>query len=278
MELEPREEALLQQLRAQEIRIPPRPQVLLEIEQLLADENASERMIAQLVGRDMSLSAEIFKLVNSPYYRRGAKIESLDHAIRMMGRRQIGTTVRSVALRRQLGADDPRLETFWEHCTGIAVLCSVLCEQLDRPGKLTTDQAYLLGLFHDCGVPVLIHQIEGYGTVPLATRAAPDYLGEDDDHATSHCIAGLLVAQEWQLPDMLCEAIRAHHYVIDETVSAPQALALLQLARHAYITHQDWEHSEWAFQGAAALTALDLDPNRLEAVMQEALSSFSVLH
>ena len=29
--------------------------------------------------------------------------------------------------------------------------------------KLTADQAYLIGLFHDCGVPVLMQHIKGYG-------------------------------------------------------------------------------------------------------------------
>lgn len=278
MDLEPQELALLEKLRAANIRIPPRSQVLQDIEGMLRDDNTSEKAIGQVIARDVSLTAEVFKLVNSPFYRRGAKIESLDQAVRMLGRKPMGEIARSAILRQQLGGNDPRMEAFWEICTDIGTICSVLCMHLDRPGKLTSEQAYLVGLFHDCGVPVLVQQVKGYGAAALVPGAAPDFLGEDDDKMTSHSVAGLLVAQEWDLPNMLCQAIRAHHYVIAENQEEPHALAILQLARHAYAKHNGWENADWDFHGARVLEVLDLAPDRLDGVMEEAISSFDILH
>ena len=278
MELDVHELKLLDKLRAASIRIPPRSQVLHDIESMLRDDDATERMIGQLIARDAALTAEVFKLANSPFYRRGAKIDSLEHAVRMLGRKPMGEIARSAMLRQQLGGNDPRMESFWERCTDVGTIASVLCDHLERPGKLTTEQAYLIGLFHDCGVPVLVQQVQGYADSALAPGAVPDYIAEDDGNNTSHCIAGLLVAQEWELPVVLCEAIRAHHYVIAAEQPAAHAIAVLQLARHSYAKCQGWENAEWEYHAARVLEILEIAPERLEAVMDAALASFEMLH
>lgn len=278
MELDAHELKLLEKLRAAKIRIPPRSLVLQEIETMLRDDNSTERMIGKLIARDAALTAEVFKLVNSPYYRRGAKVESLEHAVRILGRKPMSEIARSAILRQQLGGNDPRMEPFWERYTDIGTICSVLCDQLERPGKLTTEQAYLAGLFHDCGVPVLAQQVKGYGDVALTPGAVADFIAEDDDKDTSHCIAGLLVAQEWELPALLCEVIRAHHYVIAGDQPAPHAIAILQLARHAHAKVQGVENAEWEFHAPRVLEVLELSEQRIQGVMDDALASFEMLH
>jgi len=49
---------------------------------------------------------------------------------------------------------------------------------------------------------VLAQQVKGYGDVALTPGAVADFIAEDDDKGTSHCVAGLLVAQEWDLPSI----------------------------------------------------------------------------
>jgi HD-like signal output (HDOD) protein len=278
MELEAPERALLEKLRASNIRIPPRPQILHDIQAMLEDDNSTERMIGQLIARDVGLTAEVFKLANSPFYRRGAKIETVENAVRMLGRRTMGEVARNALLRQQLGRGSAQLESFWERCTDLGTLCSVLCDQLERPGKLSADQAYLLGLFHDCGVPVLMQHIKAYGLPQFDCPTGPDFLAEDDAHATSHCIAGVMVALEWELPDLLCEVIRGHHYVIGEEQDAPHAIALLQLANHAYAQLRGWQYDEWHFQAERALSVLGIADGDLLPIVTEALASFEVLH
>jgi len=278
MVLEIPEQELLDKLRASNIRIPPRPKILHDIQSMLEDENSTERMIGQLISRDVGLTAEVFKLANSPFYRRGAKIDTVEKAVRMLGRRIMGEISRNALLRQQLGGSSAQMESFWERCTDLGTLCSVLCDRLERPGKLSADQAYLIGLFHDCGVPVLMQHIKGYGVPQFDCPTGPDFLAEDDTHGTSHCVAGLMVALEWELPDMLCEAIRSHHYVIADEQPAPHSIALLQLAMHAYTHMRGWQDHEWGYQADRALCTLELAAEDVEAVISDALASFEVLH
>jgi HD-like signal output (HDOD) protein len=170
------------------------------------------------------------------------------------------------------------MENFWERCVDIGTICSVLCDHLALERKLSSEHAYLTGLFHDCGVPVLARQVKGYGDAALAPNAVADFIAEDDDKGTSHCIAGILVAQEWQLPSVLCEAIRAHHYVIADDQPAADAIAVLQLARHGYARMQDWGDPEWEYHAPRVLEVLELPAERVDAVLDEALASFEMLH
>ncbi|MCC6531426.1 MAG: HDOD domain-containing protein [Burkholderiales bacterium] len=278
MDLQASELALLEKLRAANIQIPPRPQILQDIETMLDDDDATERMIGQLIARDVGLTAEVFRLANSPFYRRGANIQSVEQAVRILGRKAMAQVTRSALLRQQLGTKSACMESFWERCTDVATLCSVLCDQLERPGKLCADEAYLIGLFHDSGVPVLMQHIEDYGKAQFDSPTGPDFLEEDDARGTSHCIAGLMVAMEWHLPDMLCEAIRGHHYVIAEDHPAPHSVALLQLALHAYNRLRGWPDNEWGYQAERALAVLAIAADDLDRVLDQALASFEVLH
>jgi HD-like signal output (HDOD) protein len=76
----------------------------------------------------------------------------------------------------------------------------------------------------------------------------------------------------------LCEAIRAHHYVIAAEQPAAHAIAVLQLARHSYAKFQSWDDPEWEYHAARVLEILEISPERVEAVMDEALASFEMLH
>ena len=55
-------------------------------------------------------------------------------------------------------------------------------------------------------------------------------------------------------------------------------VALLQLALHGYTRMRGWEDSEWPFQGERALRTLGIPAEQLDAILDEALASFEVLH
>jgi len=277
MELAPSELEQLEQIRAADIRIPPRSRVLQNMEKALQDDNTTERMVGQMIARDASLIAEVFKLVNSSFFHPGTKIDSLEQAVCLLGRKPMGEIARSAILRHQLGGGDPRMEKFWARCTDVAMICSMLSYDLDAPNALTTEQAYLVGMFHDCGAAVLAQQVKGYGDVALTAAAIADFVTEDKEKGTSHCIAGLLIAQEWELPPIVCEAIRSHHHLIAPEQPAAQAIAVLQLARHIYAMSQSWRELEWNDQAERVMATLDFPQARLEGIIDKAIGAIEMV-
>jgi hypothetical protein len=66
--------------------------------------------------------------------------------------------------------------------------------------------------------------------------------------------------------------------VIAEEQPAAHAIAVLQLARHGYARLQNWGDPEWDYHAPRALAVLELPPERLDPVLDEALASFEMLH
>lgn len=276
MELSAVENRQLEAVVAAGIQIPSRPQIVMEVEKLLSDADSDNRMIARLIGRDVRLAASVFKVVNSPAFARARKIDNLDQAIAVLGRRQMGEVVNAAGLRSSLGGDSGRFERFWDRSTDIATLCGIVIEKAPRTGGVSAEQAYTVGLFHDCGIPLLMQHIKGY-CADWAVPSGPltSAIDQDDAFSTSHCAVGSLVAEKWNLPDVVRDAIRQHHYVLDEG-PARTVIAVLQMATHLWNALNKGDDAEWECQRGAVLAELGIAEADAPAFEQDVTGSFEL--
>jgi HD-like signal output (HDOD) protein len=90
----------------------------------------------------------------------------------------------------------------------------MLCHFLARSLRgVPPDEAYTYGLFHNCGMPLLMQRFPGHrDTVMRASLGAdvPITKMEEDETGTSHAILGYFLARSWMLPDHLCQTILFH--------------------------------------------------------------------
>jgi HD-like signal output (HDOD) protein len=108
----------------------------------------------------------------------------------------------------------------------------------------------MAGLFHECGVPILMQRFPDYGKALRlsASKEWPDLTQEDSQFKTDHCVTGFLLARHWHLPDFICQAVRFHHDILSTEHKATTMVAILQISIHihnAYAGHQDpeWENN-----------------------------------
>ena len=96
--------------------------------------------IDDVISKDVSLSYRILKLMNSAFFSRASKIESIHHAIVMLGRKQLCTWASMMAL---TGMDDkPRGQV------EIAMIRAKTCELLANKAKLEPlDSYFTVGMF-----------------------------------------------------------------------------------------------------------------------------------
>jgi HD-like signal output (HDOD) protein len=262
------------------LTIPPCPQVLIDIQQALQDPDSENRVIARLIGRDIKLAALVFKFANSALYARSRKFDNLDQAMAVIGRRAIGNIVKAAALRTSLGGPDPRLAGFWNRSMDIAMLCSIVAEYAPNQGDLSAEQAFTVGLFHDCGVAVLIQHFPEYCKAFTAPKQPPpDILAEDAIFRVSHCLVGQMVAKEWNVPDFVHETIRFHHSPL-ATVPAIciGAVATLLMSAHIANVRKQLSDEAWLPQRLPVLAVLGLDEEMLEEFESLVWNSFEVLH
>ncbi|MEC8443449.1 MAG: HDOD domain-containing protein [Pseudomonadota bacterium] len=86
----------------QGIRVPPQPQVLvdLQMEQMCPDPDP--RSIAKLISQDVGLTGAILKVVNSAAYNLSAPSTSVEHAVNLIGIDSVINVINGLAIRSEL--------------------------------------------------------------------------------------------------------------------------------------------------------------------------------
>lgn len=248
----PEEAVLLSSLRG--VDIPPCPSILLDVERELKKEHCDARTVGQLISRDVALSGHVIQIANSPAFAAGRDISSLDHALQLLGTQRIFNLLIVQLLKSAMnGSDGPSMERFWESSAQIARLAAELARRLRCVGA---DVAYTYGLFHDCGIPLLMkHHPATKQVLATANRAEDASFTQIEDQllGTNHAVVGYFLAKRWRLPADIAHAIQLHH---DYSVLAPDSpatpavkalVAIGVLAEHIIRLHShgDGEH-EWA--------------------------------
>ncbi|KAB0566797.1 HDOD domain-containing protein [Pseudomonas palleroniana] len=264
----------------QGISVPPQPQIMvdLQMEQYMPDPDLE--VIARLISQDPGLSGALLKIVNSPYYGLSNKIASIQRAVNLLGSRSIINLINAQSIRGEMSDDTiVTLNRFWDTAQDVAMTCLTLAK---RTGSQAVDEAYALGLFHDCGVPLMLKRFPNYMTVleEAYANANPDCRVVDTENNafnTNHAVVGYYTAKSWRLPEHVTDAIANHHNALaifsDESSRNSQLknlLAILKMAEHICSSHrvlgnQAVDH-EWEAIGHLVLDYVGLSDYDFESM------------
>lgn len=106
---------------------------------------------SSIIGADPALAARLLKVVNSPFYGLTAKVETIPHALNIIGSDQLADLALATSVASQfdgmknVGID---LEAFWKHSVGVGVAARNMAKFLNLPD---VDRYYLAGMLHDIG-------------------------------------------------------------------------------------------------------------------------------
>lgn len=195
---------------AERVKIPPRPEVLITVMEESNREEPDFDRISKALSSDVSLSAAILQVVNSPFFGLRNRISSIQQAMALLGLKKVSSVVRVVSLRSAV-SNDLELGRFWDTAAEVANICGMLAPKLSAFGA---DDAYTLGLFHDCGIPLMMQSFKDYKEVLRLSNLSnvkPRTRIEDRRYGTNHAEVGYELAKKWFLPDHLALAVLNHH-------------------------------------------------------------------
>ena len=193
--------------------LPHFPENILEVQRLLASENANIKTIARQLSTDPALTADLLRTVNSAHYMLVKRVDSITEAVKMVGMRGIKNLLLSYGTQQILGHDTPEKRKLWEHSHKTAFYAYNLAKNFKRDSDIQ-DDAYVSGMLHDMGKiifssvhPDLLEKIRTF----CASRNIPESTFEDLSAGMNHAEIGALLARKWNFPDPLINAILYHH-------------------------------------------------------------------
>jgi len=187
--------------------------------------------IADIIGKDANLSERLLKLANSSFYNFPMEITSIEHAVTIIGSRQLSMLalgVMAVTAFKNIPADFINMAAFWKH--GIA--CGIIARILSSYKRNTnTENYFLAGLLHDIGRLVIFRGFPHH-EVEILDRASkkPQVLRhlEKEILGFDHAELGGMLIKKWGLPGLFETACRCHHTPGD--AQDPSMASIIHLA------------------------------------------------
>lgn len=197
-------------------KMPAFPKSVHQVLKLASDINCSQKDLVEVIKKDPVFTLKILRLVNSAYFGLSREITSINHASVYLGL----NTLKNVALGLAAVGAIPRtnmagldMGAFWLHSLAVAAGTRMLGSMLGVSRDEAADY-FAAGLLHDIGKAVFaLYMTDGFKAAceKASTESIPLYQAEIEVMGASHTEIGALLAEKWNLPADLHDAISRHH-------------------------------------------------------------------
>ena len=262
--------------------LPPFSPILNQLLASLAGEDVSFAKLSDLIEKDAILAGNILHLVNSALYARRGTVNSVRHAVSLLGVQKLRNAALGMSLTHVWTQARPAaswsMARFSLHSAATATLSDLLAQRLP---VAYPEGAFVAGLMHDIGRLLIATGLPAeHGQI--ASRYAR---GQEGVCACEREILGFehpeLSAQalaHWNLPEPIQEAVREHHSTGEERYTAVVPLHRIVAAADRYV------HSAGvsflpvpASANTKALQQLGLDAASMSALLDEFQLEFDAM-
>ena len=226
------------------ITIPSPPQVVADLQMEMAMPDPDLNEMANMIHKDPGLAGGVLKTVNSPFYGHH-DITSISRAVMMLGMSTVANIVNTLYLRDSMPEPDnisddtyKAMTRFWDSATDVARAGHLVAQRL----RYDPDTAYMLGLFHNAGIPLLMLRFPDYPEIIVQSYLLDEHRivdCENKHYKSNHAVVSFYAARSWKLSPLLCQIIAEHHSAVDifsdkdkTNPDEKYLLAILKVAEH----------------------------------------------
>lgn len=201
-------------LMSEELELPRISSLASRIMRVASDPNVDVDKVVELVQTDEVLAGRILQLINSAYFSTRQEVQSLRHAIVLLGLKSVGDLIFSYSMKMKVFKCEryqALMQSVWEHAVAAAVATEVV-SQLRGSGD---EPGFMAGLLHDVGKPLVLSAIITTESKLSIEPIGPDLAMAMLDHL--HCPVGALIARKWRSSEAVQDAVRNHSTYTAET-------------------------------------------------------------
>lgn len=209
------------------------PDIFHRIVEAIQSPRSSAAFVAEVISKDVGLSAKLLKIVNSPLYGMTQKVDTLSRAVALVGSNQLTNLalgVSVISLFRDVPPQLMDMRSFWKH----SVCCGVWARLLAGQLRVQHEERYFVGgLLHDVGRLLLLKKAPELYCGILEAAAAeelPVHELETQLLGYDHAQVGGRLLEQWRFPRELLLAAQGHHAPLENELEDSLEAALVHLA------------------------------------------------
>ncbi|MBZ0199484.1 MAG: HDOD domain-containing protein [Ignavibacteriaceae bacterium] len=194
--------------------LPSMPLVMVEVSKLLSNPLTSATDLGRLIGKDQGLVAKILTVANSPLYGLPRRVSTVEFAIVILGFDQIKNIVIALSMIEAFQSSNDEYwnrNTYWRHSLMTATAAKKIADELGYP---RSGEAFTVGLLHDLGISVMQRYLNNEFRIitNMVNESGICHLAaEEEVLGLTHQDVGRFLADKWNLPSTLGDAILNHH-------------------------------------------------------------------
>ncbi len=193
----------------------PMPSNVTRIMSEIEKQNVTIDVLVGLIGLDQALAALVLQMSNSVSLGYSRTCSTLNEAIMLIGLGRLKTILLTSSatgiMKRSLSGYRQGAGELWHHSLVTGVASEWLAQALHYPNP---EEAYVSGLLHDIG-KLLLDQVvlSNYNEIIdlVQKYRMPLWQVEEKLIGIDHAKVGGLIAEHWNFPVVLVDAIRCHH-------------------------------------------------------------------
>jgi len=196
--------------------LPTLPHVYLEVRAALEQvEETSTEKVAAAIAQDPAMAAKILQIANSAFFGQRRQIETVQRALFVLGMNMVETLVLSTYVFQILNSEE--LDNFnsanlWQHSMCCGAVARALAEEKGAD-KETREKVMIAGILHDLGKLALAkYAAKRYAQIIDLAHQRQVLISEVEQELidTDHAAVGGYIADWWNLPETIVDAIRCH--------------------------------------------------------------------
>jgi putative nucleotidyltransferase with HDIG domain len=260
--------------------LPTIPVVATKVMQLIESESATSEELAKVVASDPAVAARVLKISNSSFYGCQRQIQTLSHAIVVLGFATLKSLVVAASVKQVYQPYGLTEKMLWEHSFGAGLAARIIAKETRI---VSEEEAFLGGLFHDIG-KIIMNTMNSSQFQDAMMRCYNDGLtfeeAERQVYTYTHSEVGGMVIKKWNFPDKLMHAVLNHHtfeFVEDEDsyqISLTCVVGLANLFCHKAGIGMREPDDELDLMQTVPAQLLNLNEERMEALLERFMEAY----
>lgn len=253
--------------------LPTIPVVATKVMQLIENESASAEELAKVVSSDPAVAARVLKISNSSFYGCQRQIQTLSHAIMVLGFGTLKSLVVAASVKQVYKPYGLTEKMLWEHSFGAGLAARVIA---GSTRIVNEEEAFLGGLFHDIG-KIILNNLDNQKFQMVVQKCYNEGMSfleaEQQVFSYNHAEVGGLVIKKWNFPAILMQAVLKHHsfdFAEDEDIYQVRLTCVVGLSNlfcHKLGIGVREPEEDLLLHETVPAQLLNLDEDRIEALL-----------